>query len=152
MTKQQTYRAKHRAKINSTQREWRSRNKDKTTAHRIISDSVKSGVMKKPVTCERCGSKSDHIHAHHYDYSKPLSVIWMCRSCHSKLHGIPAFKDKNFARGEKHGRAKLTRGQVMMIRALNQEGYSKRKMAKDYGVSEKLIRLICEGEIWKTVI
>jgi len=34
--------------------------------------------------CEQCGEpKTD---AHHDDYSKPLDVRWLCRSCHRIFH------------------------------------------------------------------
>ncbi len=35
--------------------------------------------------CQACGSKV-YIHAHHPDYSKPLQILWVCASCHKKLH------------------------------------------------------------------
>ena len=35
--------------------------------------------------CSQCGSTSNLI-KHHPDYSKPLEVITLCRSCHKLLH------------------------------------------------------------------
>ena len=149
MTKQQTFRIRHRTRINATQAAWRRQNIRKVAAHRIVAQSLKNGMISKPETCEQCSKPSSSLHAHHADYSKALEVIWLCNSCHSKLHGPPIVEKKNFAYGENHGRARLTRGQVMMIIALVKDGESKRGLARTYGVSEKLIRLICEGEIWK---
>lgn len=33
--------------------------------------------------CERCGGTAE---MHHDDYSEPLQVRWLCRSCHLELH------------------------------------------------------------------
>ena len=44
---------------------------------------VKMGHIIKPKQCE-CGNKK--VEGHHSDYSKPLQVIWLCRSCHANLH------------------------------------------------------------------
>lgn len=39
----------------------------------------------KPEVCERCGG-SGRIVAHHPDYTDPLTVEWLCNSCHLKEH------------------------------------------------------------------
>lgn len=41
-------------------------------------------VALKPC-CEQCSSK-DNLVRHHPDYSKPLYVITLCKSCHIQLH------------------------------------------------------------------
>jgi hypothetical protein len=38
-----------------------------------------------PEPCERCGAPD--AEKHHDDYSRPLAVRWLCRSCHLALHG-----------------------------------------------------------------
>lgn len=40
----------------------------------------------KPRECSNCGWHSSNLEVHHYDYSKPNEIIWLCKSCHSKLH------------------------------------------------------------------
>ena len=42
----------------------------------------------KKEACERCGSDAD-LHMHHDDYSKPLDVITLCRTCHEAVHHNP---------------------------------------------------------------
>ena len=37
--------------------------------------------------CYFCGSTSD-IEMHHPNYHRPMAVYWLCRICHSKLHGM----------------------------------------------------------------
>ncbi len=34
--------------------------------------------------CVDCGDEDAQMH--HEDYSKPLDIIWLCRSCHLELH------------------------------------------------------------------
>jgi hypothetical protein len=37
------------------------------------------------VDCQMCGATKD-LQKHHPDYSKPLEVVILCRSCHERLH------------------------------------------------------------------
>ena len=55
-------------------------------AHRAVNNAVTSGrLVKQP--CARCGSTA-YVHGHHEDYSKPLDVEWLCRSCHRQHHEL----------------------------------------------------------------
>lgn len=48
----------------------------------LLNKAVKRGdVVKMPCACGNI-----KVDGHHSDYSKPLEVVWMCRSCHSKYH------------------------------------------------------------------
>ena len=53
--------------------------------HIVQNELEQRRLIKKP--CEICKS-TEHIHAHHEDYNKALEIIWLCRSCHFKLHKI----------------------------------------------------------------
>jgi hypothetical protein len=44
-----------------------------------------SGRIVKASACEGCDNAGP-LEAHHPDYSKPLAVRWLCRSCHALLH------------------------------------------------------------------
>jgi len=44
---------------------------------------LKRGKLKK-LPCQECGNEKSQMH--HPDYSKPLEIIWLCRSCHLELH------------------------------------------------------------------
>lgn len=62
---------------------WNKNNPLKRRAHHMVQHEVKMGRMTRG-PCECCGGgKSD---AHHDDYSLPLVVRWLCRSCHLKHH------------------------------------------------------------------
>lgn len=45
-----------------------------------------------PKPCERCGDND--VVMHHADYSKPLKVTWLCRSCHNLVHCAMAAENR----------------------------------------------------------
>lgn len=64
--------------------------RDHREAYRIISrassavrQAIKRGNLIRPTACEECGKTCKPQGAHH-DYSRPLDVRWLCRSCHSR--------------------------------------------------------------------
>lgn len=57
-------------------------NKNAERAYKKIAWAVHSGRLVRPNQCEQCGANKKRIEAAHYDYSKPLEVRWLCRSCH----------------------------------------------------------------------
>lgn len=73
----------NREKLNEYQREWYQKNKEKRRAHVILSRAIKSGKIVRPMSCSECKKKCKPD-GHHIDYSKPLDVIWICRTCHSR--------------------------------------------------------------------
>lgn len=56
----------------------------KSHARNILLKAVKAGRVKRPASCATCDAS--RTEAHHADYSRPLDVIWLCRTCHSRLH------------------------------------------------------------------
>lgn len=148
MNKQARYRELHKSHINEAAKAWRKKNRHKCRAHRLLQKAVRLGIVKKPSVCEMCEHPATDLHGHHPDYVFPLAVLWVCRKCHSSIHGVCVGAIRTFHRGEKHGRAKLTERDVSDIRAQCQRGHAKRAIAREFGVSDKLIRLIMKGEIW----
>ena len=51
----------------------------------IYRTAIKRGVLVNPKVCSECGSTT-HVSGHHDDYSKPLSVRWLCHKCHFQWH------------------------------------------------------------------
>lgn len=45
---------------------------------------VNGKLQKEP--CSKCG-RTDNVHGHHEDYSKPLDVVWLCLTHHAEIHG-----------------------------------------------------------------
>ena len=57
----------------------------KLRSRNLIDKRIQRKRIVKPLVCSSCKCHSD-VQAHHPDYSKPNEVIWLCRSCHHKLH------------------------------------------------------------------
>ena len=49
-----------------------------------VQGALRSGKLVRPSLCEVCGA-ADRLDAHHEDYSKPLTVVWVCRKCHRAI-------------------------------------------------------------------
>lgn len=53
----------------------------KRNARQRVRDHMLAGKIIRPEMCSVCKQKGK-IEGHHEDYSKPLEVIWLCRTCH----------------------------------------------------------------------
>jgi len=96
-----------RAYAVSKQRERRAVNHEKYKARIAVSNGIRSGEIKKG-RCSVCG-KAD-AEAHHEDYSKPLSITWLCRSHHLKLHGKRHHADESVGEAKATYRARHASG------------------------------------------
>lgn len=76
---------------------WKQKNHKKVLCHKKVNRAKASGKLVSG-SCEKCGSTKSI--AHHHDYNNPLSVQWLCPSCHVKLHREKANKEKG---GISHG-------------------------------------------------
>ncbi|MCK9432550.1 MAG: hypothetical protein M0R00_06300 [Candidatus Omnitrophica bacterium] len=65
--------------------EWRLAHPIESDARIKVADAVRRGLLKKPSFCTICG-ENKKLNGHHEDYSEPLKVLWVCHSCHKKLH------------------------------------------------------------------
>ena len=81
------YKIANKEKVGKYHREyakkWKVAHRKENLAQHKLRHAVKSGKIKKQ-PCEFCENKKSM--AHHFDYDKPLSVIWVCQSCHQKIH------------------------------------------------------------------
>jgi hypothetical protein len=68
----------------SHSKKWNSKNPEKRKAQKAVEYALKTGKLVK-MPCERCGS-TEHVHAHHDDYSRPLDVMWLCAKHHKERH------------------------------------------------------------------
>lgn len=86
--RQRIYARTHRTIENARNARQRANHPERIRARKRVQKAVDFGRLVRPDVCERCG-KTGEIHAHHEDYAKPLDVIWLCLSCHSKTWRRP---------------------------------------------------------------
>lgn len=65
---------------------WLNNNSDKRSAHITLNNSIRDGRVIKPEKCQLCGCPSNRLEGHHYDYSEPLKITWLCSKCHHLFH------------------------------------------------------------------
>jgi hypothetical protein len=75
-----------RKSMSAANKRWEEKNPEKKKAHNKLNNAVRDGKIKKPERCQGCDTKPKRLEGHHKDYTKPLDVMWLCRSCHAKEH------------------------------------------------------------------
>lgn len=68
---------------NKASKKWVEKNAIKRGCHIIVGNALRDKRLFKS-TCEVCGSKK--VEGHHDDYSRPLSVRWLCAEHHNQWH------------------------------------------------------------------
>lgn len=71
------------ARIAAVSRAWAERNQPWRKAQMAVSNAVRDGLLIRPTRCSRC-RETGRIQAHHWDYSRPLVVEWLCKPCHHR--------------------------------------------------------------------
>lgn len=71
--------------------DWRKANPEKYRAHYLMGNAIRDGRLKRE-PCFMCGN--GEVHGHHVDYSKPLDVIWLCATCHQRVHAYEELANK----------------------------------------------------------
>ena len=71
-----------------SQKRWQLKYPERRKAHILAAYAEKRGRLVPPTVCEDC-SQPSKLHKHHDDYSKPLSVKWLCPKCHGIAHRKP---------------------------------------------------------------
>lgn len=85
-------------RTNAAKRAYIERNKDIRAAHISADNAARGGKLWKSPCCMAPGCfNTERLHGHHVDYDKPLSVVWLCQSCHSKLHRDFTMKQRSAA-------------------------------------------------------
>jgi hypothetical protein len=64
---------------------WRKRHRLERNASALANHAARTGRIEKAKECQVC-SRNIYLVGHHQDYHRPLAVIWVCQSCHRKIH------------------------------------------------------------------
>lgn|SRR5574343_46402 len=83
---QKKYYLKNKDKIYQYKKEYNAKHIQEQRVRGRFNYYRKKNNIKAPELCELCGRSGVKIHPHHPDYSKPLDVQWLCKSCHQKIH------------------------------------------------------------------
>lgn len=75
--------AKGRAAMRRGASAWIKRNPEKRAAQIIFSNAIRDGKIQRQ-SCEVCNAPS--AQGHHFDYSMPLAVRWLCPLHHAQAH------------------------------------------------------------------
>lgn len=77
-----------REKVQKAVRKSTLKHLHKQQARNKVRQAMQQGLIERPVSCEDCNTNLKQLDAHHPDYTKPLEVVWLCRSCHATLHRL----------------------------------------------------------------
>lgn len=87
-----------RERSNQAKRAYSARNPEKTGAANAVDNAIRDKRLWKSPCCMAPGCFStQRIHGHHADYEQPLSVVWLCSACHSRLHREFTMKQRSAA-------------------------------------------------------
>lgn len=96
--------------------------------------------------CVDCGeAASDRAQTHGTDGTKPEHYAPRCRPCHA------VYDSETKARGERHGRSRLTDTRVRDIRASAAAGGCRHELASLHGVSKSTIDRVLRHATWSHV-
>jgi hypothetical protein len=107
-------------------------------AYKIYKKALRNKTL-VPAACEVCG-KTDNVHGHHQDYSKPLEVIWVCPKHHRLFHSAEKVRGglgpKPTAKQIKSAKAGSLTKKLKMVRIYPSD---RELMIKKYGSVQKAV-------------
>lgn len=62
---------------------YKEKNNNKIKARKKVNNEIRAGRIVK-MSCEKCGNTKSE--SHHEDYSKPLKIMWLCKTHHFETH------------------------------------------------------------------
>ncbi len=79
------YKQNREIRLECNRRFWEN-NPERYESWKIYQRARSNRILINPGQCQMCGTKEMKIQAHHFDYSKPLEVCWVCIECHKDVH------------------------------------------------------------------
>lgn len=79
------HREKHKKSILEKNLKRERTKPEEKKAQRLVFKALKNCDLIRPKQCTKC-NKICSPEGHHFDYSKPLDVMWLCKSCHTLEH------------------------------------------------------------------
>ena len=106
--------AKEPAAIYQTRLKTFSKRPTKRNGYKLIEAALKAKVITRPHNCTICNKPDteSRIEAHHYDYTKPLEVTWLCPECHYQADELRR-KREGTQNGNKKAVAMMKDGEVI---------------------------------------
>ena len=86
MDKVHLYQQTHRKRKRTSDNLYKATHPIRVRAQKRLNYAVFKGEVEKKESCQVCGCSDKKTEAHHYDYDKPLEVIWVCTACHGWIH------------------------------------------------------------------
>lgn len=83
--KDKRYYLKHRKEIIAKRRQKYKESAHKIRAREAVKIALYNGLIMRSKICELCGEGEEKLEAHHYDYSKQIDIIWLCKRCHRRV-------------------------------------------------------------------
>ena len=68
-------------KATAVTKAWRAAHPERGAAHSAVRRALRAGLLVRPDNCAAC-RRVGKVEAHHFDYAKPLDVVWFCKPCH----------------------------------------------------------------------
>lgn len=99
-------------------------------ANRAVVAALKCGRLTRSERCQGCGrsGQETRLSAHHFDYTQPLNVIWLCAACHRPIDRVRAFVESGKSWDDWKREKNVTDGKIRRaLKFYRESGKERRK-------------------------